>query len=103
MSNSNNNIANKKSGNELEMDQYMQIMKRIEDFAMNDLEKMKYGLSPYEKQFKTYCTAGLVLLFILFIVHSIFKFLRFRNTEWLPNVSSILNKRFAQVPRVDFI
>ena len=92
MSNSN---SNKKTGNELEMDQYMQIMKRIEDFAMNDLENMKYGLSPYEKQFKTYCTAGLVLLFILFIIHSVFKFLRFRNTEWLPNVSKIYVKRFA--------
>ena len=70
-----------------EMRQYLNIMKDIESNGMANLEGLKYGRSPAEKDFKVYATIGIVLLFFYMLLHAALKYLRFRITKWQPNVS----------------
>ena len=52
-----------------ETEQYLAVMRLIEDEVIPGLEGMQYGRSPAEKQFKTYATIGIVILFGFAIVH----------------------------------
>ena len=49
---------------------------------------MKYGRSPAEKDFKTYATIAIALLFFISLAHTAVKYLRNKNLNWKPNVNA---------------
>tara|TARA_B110000305_G_C19135424_1_gene490952 strand:- start:418 stop:636 length:219 start_codon:yes stop_codon:yes gene_type:complete len=62
---------------QLELEQYLEIMKQIEDFSVDKLEGMQYGTSPAEKDFKSAATFGILLILVLCGLHHAAKFVRF--------------------------
>ena len=71
-----------------ETEQYLTVMRLIEDEVIPGLEGMQYGRSPAEKQFKTYATIGIVILFGFAIVHQVAKYMRSTHLKWLPNMDA---------------
>ena len=71
-----------------ETEQYLAVMRLIEDEVIPGLEGMRYGCSPAEKLFKTYATIGLVILFGFAIMHQVFKYMRLAHLKWLPNMDA---------------
>ena len=81
-----------------ELEQYQQIMKLVEDKIIPNLESMIYGLSPAERDFKTYTKIGLVVLLGFMIVHSWLKYKRLEHLKWMPNVECKTIPDFIKVP-----
>ena len=57
-------------------------------FWIESLENLQYGLSRNEALFRRSARAGLALIFILWLVHTILRMARFKNTKWLPHIDS---------------
>ena len=54
-------------------------MREINNKIIPTLEGMQYGKSQAEKDFKTNATIGIVLLFVISLLHTAIKYLRNKN------------------------
>ena len=62
-------------------------MHQIDNFGEH-LEGMVIGTSRAEDLFKKCASIAVVVLFVFMLAHQVMKFLRFKQTDWQPNVSS---------------
>ena len=71
-----------------EIEEYSEIMNKIESNLLVNLEGLQYGKSNTEHQFTTFSVLALVMVFFLMLAHSFLKYKRFQHNNWKPNINT---------------